>query len=605
MSVRLEYEGRVFGVLVVSAPMEYTNDAEEHSLLEEIAGDLAFALHSIDLEHKRRQTESAKRESDARYRSLFENMLNGLAYCKMDFEQGRPQDFIYLDVNRAFETQTGLKNVVGRKVSEVIPGIRESDPEIFEVYGRVALTGQPERFENYVDSLGMWFFISVYSPAPEYFVAVFDVITKRKHAEAALRRYADRLAAVNRLDRIISTGLDIGQIYDRFVHELLALIPLDRTSIVLLNDSQDQWHIIRQWTRHNAILSVLDWHPTRGSALERVLVDRVSFLENEIGENEIFAETEALRREGLRSRMLIPLVIQDLVIGALTAASHEPAAFSDEDQAILTAIADQLVIAIQNARLYEQVQRHAAELEQRVAQRTTELVTANKELEAFSYSVSHDLRAPLRAMDGFSRILLEDYAAAVSEEVQEYLRLIREGAQQMGSLIDHLLDFSRLGRQPLRKQPVVVANLVYVVLGDLQTAREGRSIDILVGYLPDCQADPTLLRQVFANLLGNAVKFTKTRQHAVIEVGCREHAGETVYFVKDNGVGFDMQYANKLFGVFQRLHRVEEFEGTGVGLATVQRIIHRHGGRIWAEAEVDKGAAFYFTVGGEALNGNG
>jgi signal transduction histidine kinase len=238
------------------------------------------------------------------------------------------------------------------------------------------------------------------------------------------------------------------------------------------------------------------------------------------------------------------------------------------------------------------------ELEQRVQERTAELRAANRELEAFSYSVSHDLRAPLRAITGFSRILLEDYAPQLPDEAQRYLKIVDNGGQHMGQLIDDLLAFSRLGRMELRKQPVATADLVRQVLEDLQAGPSGRQVEITLGDLLPCRAEPSLLKQVFANLLQNALKYSRQRDVAHIEVGCWEHDGEQVYFVKDNGVGFDMQYVNKLFGVFQRLHRAEEYEGTGVGLAIVQRIIHRHGGRIWAEAAIDQGATFYFTLEG-------
>jgi light-regulated signal transduction histidine kinase (bacteriophytochrome) len=239
------------------------------------------------------------------------------------------------------------------------------------------------------------------------------------------------------------------------------------------------------------------------------------------------------------------------------------------------------------------------ELEQRVIERTAQLEAANRELEAFSYSISHDLRAPLRAINGFARILLEEHAPDLGEETQEYCQLMRDNAQHMGQLIDDLLAFSRLSRQALSKQPVPPEDLVRQALHDLHAMQEERHIDFRIGALPHCQADPVLLKQVLVNLLSNALKFTSQRQVAVIEVGCREAAGEHVYFVKDNGVGFNMAYADKLFGVFQRLHRAEEYEGTGVGLAIVQRIIHRHGGRIWAEAIVSQGATFFFTLGGE------
>jgi light-regulated signal transduction histidine kinase (bacteriophytochrome) len=238
------------------------------------------------------------------------------------------------------------------------------------------------------------------------------------------------------------------------------------------------------------------------------------------------------------------------------------------------------------------------ELEQRVQERTAELRTANRELEAFSYSVSHDLRAPLRAITGFSRILLEDYTSQLPNEAQHYLHIVDNSAQQMGQLIDDLLTFSRLGRLELTKQPVATVNLVRQVVEDLHAELAGRQVEVKLGDLPPCWAEPTLLKQVFVNLLSNALKYSRRREVAHIEVGCRENDGERVYFVKDNGVGFDMQYAHKLFGVFQRLHRADEYEGTGVGLAIVHRIIYRHGGCVWAEAAVDQGATFYFTLEG-------
>ena len=237
-----------------------------------------------------------------------------------------------------------------------------------------------------------------------------------------------------------------------------------------------------------------------------------------------------------------------------------------------------------------------AQLELRVAQRTAELEEANKEMEAFSYSVSHDLRAPLRAVDGYSRAVLEDYGPALPAEGHRYLETIRRGAQRMGELIDALLALSRLSRSPLTHRAVDVGSLVDDALKDLSSQREGREIEVLKGELPWCWGDPALLKQVWVNLLSNAFKYTGRREGAVVEIGCAMEAGESVYFVRDNGTGFDMAYAHKLFKVFQRLHRAEEYEGTGVGLAIVQRVIHRHGGRVWAEAEVDRGAAFYFTL---------
>lgn len=244
-------------------------------------------------------------------------------------------------------------------------------------------------------------------------------------------------------------------------------------------------------------------------------------------------------------------------------------------------------LRIENAKLEQRVRRHTAELE-----------AANKELEAFSYSISHDLRAPLRHVDGFANILLEKFSSDLPDEAQRLLSSVSNGARHMGRLTDDLLRFSRLSRQPLSKRPVNLSSLVQQVLEELRKEQPDRRVEVYAGELPDCVGDPSLLRQVLVNLLSNAFKFTRQKEKAIVEVGCDPQEGERVYFIRDNGVGFDLTHAQKLFGVFQRMHREEEFEGTGVGLSIVQRIIQRHGGRVWAEAELDKGATFYFTLPG-------
>ncbi|MBN8420294.1 MAG: PAS domain S-box protein [Verrucomicrobia bacterium] len=247
----------------------------------------------------------------------------------------------------------------------------------------------------------------------------------------------------------------------------------------------------------------------------------------------------------------------------------------------------------------EQMEAEVFTSSQKVQAVNLQLEAANKELESFSYSVSHDLRAPLRAMDGFSRAVLEDYGKQLPPDGLRYLQVIRTSAQRMGHLIDDLLSFSRLSRAALSKRTVDVRRLVQDALEELQTMREGRQIDLRIGDLPPCEGDPTLLKQVWINLLSNALKYTQKRECAVVEIGCNPDRGRNVYHVRDNGTGFDMRYAHKLFGVFQRLHRAEDYDGTGVGLAIVQRVINRHGGRVWAEASVDQGATFYFTLEGD------
>ena len=241
--------------------------------------------------------------------------------------------------------------------------------------------------------------------------------------------------------------------------------------------------------------------------------------------------------------------------------------------------------------------------------RARQLEETNRELEAFTSSVAHDLRAPLRHVDGFSRILVEEHSAQLGPEGQRLVERVRHATQHMGELVDDLLNLSRVSRQGATLLVTNLDPLVREVIAGLQPACEGRRVDFRVGALPFADCDPGLIRQVFANLLGNAVKFTRPRDPAVIEVGQSDSGGCRAIFVRDNGVGFSMKYANKLFGVFQRMHRAEDFEGTGVGLVTVQRIVQKHNGRIWAEAEVDRGATFYFTLEGleerRSLDSNG
>jgi len=234
--------------------------------------------------------------------------------------------------------------------------------------------------------------------------------------------------------------------------------------------------------------------------------------------------------------------------------------------------------------------------EQELARSNAELQSANKELETFSYSVSHDLRAPLRSVDGFSQILLEDYSDALDEQGKHYLQRARASTQKMGQLIDDILNLSRIGRQAMKKKKINMVSIARETYNSLEDEWKGRKVDFNVHKCPPAAADLNLIKIVFMNLLSNALKFTGNRKEAKIEVGSETKDEQTVFFVKDNGVGFDMKYADKLFAPFQRLHRPEEYEGTGIGLANVQRIIHRHGGRIWVESKVGKGTTFYFTV---------
>lgn len=242
------------------------------------------------------------------------------------------------------------------------------------------------------------------------------------------------------------------------------------------------------------------------------------------------------------------------------------------------------------------------ELEERVVKRTAQLEVANRELEAFTYSVSHDLRAPLRHIGGFSKILTEDFGPAMDPEARRHLQRIEDGVHRMGLLVDELLNLARVGRHALDLRDTRLNSVVEEVVALLRPETDGRAVSWEIANLPSAECDPILIKQVFQNLLSNALKFTRTRKRAVIEINHRQENGQRIILIRDNGVGFSMKYQDKLFGVFQRLHRAEDFEGTGIGLATVQRIIHKHGGRVWAESELEKGATFSFTLAAAKSN---
>jgi light-regulated signal transduction histidine kinase (bacteriophytochrome) len=281
--------------------------------------------------------------------------------------------------------------------------------------------------------------------------------------------------------------------------------------------------------------------------------------------------------------------------GHVTPVVYSAAVYRDEAGEVIGVFAAARDIS-ERKRAEEEIRKLNEELDERVRRRTAELEATNKDLEAFTYSVSHDLRSPLRHIDGFSKLLLDEYSVDLPEDARRYLSRIRDGTRRMGMMVDDLLNLTRVGRKELSMQLTGLSSLLDEAIRDLQPEMAGREIEWRIVKLPFVECDPALVKQVFANLLSNALKFTRPRERAVIEVGATTQDGRPVIFVRDNGVGFSMKYVGKLFGVFQRLHRPEDFEGTGIGLATVQRIVHKHGGRVWAEGELNKGATFYLTL---------
>jgi signal transduction histidine kinase/CHASE3 domain sensor protein len=443
------------------------------------------------------------------------------------------------------------------------------------------------------------------------FASIFDVVMIglafwllsrergfRQRADLA----AERLGKLQSISDVGLTQLDAAELTAALLERLRNVIRADGTVLC-------DWHEGQVEVVSGNGVSVL---PGRRVALQREDPLYRAGMENRLmaakGPGVTAIGLEGVSAE-MRSVLILPLKIGGSVGALLIAGRRDEDAFSAQDEELLSVVADRISLALDRSRAYEaerearrlaeasalEVQMLNAQLEDRVRVRTAELEATNRELEAFSYSVSHDLRAPLRSVDGFSLALEEDFLDALNDEGRDFIRRIRAGVQKMGQLIDSLLQLSRITRAEVSREDVDISALAEDVARDLEAQNPGRKMTIGVQPGLKANADPRLIRVALENLLGNAVKFTANRAEAAIEFGRSAETGE--FYVRDNGAGFDMKYANKLFVAFQRLHGDKDFRGSGIGLATVSRVIRRHQGAIRAEAAVDRGATFWFTLG--------
>ena len=416
--------------------------------------------------------------------------------------------------------------------------------------------------------------------------------SERRQAREALTRHEERLRIVHEIDRSLIGEVDLHALAAAVLQPLRELLGVPRVVVNLFDLAAGEVEWLAAAGRRRT-------HIGPGVRYPLSFMGDLEALKR--GEPQVIdthalppgPATEALLSSGVRVYMAVPMIAGGELIGALSFGGELPE-FPPEQVTIAREVATQLAVAITQARLFERVRRHAEELEQRVKERTAALEAANKELESFSYSVSHDLRAPLRAVDGYAQMLVEDYGERLDDEGRRLLGTVRASAEQMGRLIDDLLKFSQVGRRTLSRNPVDMRSLASEVAAELGSAYP--KVRVELGVLPALAGDRALLRHVWSNLIGNALKYSAQKDAPRVQISGRVEGAESIYTVRDNGAGFDMKYYDKLFNVFQRLHREDEFEGTGVGLAIVQRVVARHGGRIWGESVVGEGSSFHFAL---------
>lgn len=420
-------------------------------------------------------------------------------------------------------------------------------------------------------------------------LALMSVVEDLKSSEKALRDSNERLEYLVHALKTLTAAKTMEQVQEAITHSARNLVHSDSAALVFLEDglchhvSEDSPIQLWEGRKYAMDECVSGWSISNNktAVIRDIASDsRVSMRH--------YASTP------IKSLVMVPIFI-DRPMGAIGAYWNEAFEPSATEIQILQTLADSAAMSIENLKL-------VGDLEERVRKRTADYEEANKELESFSYSVSHDLRAPLRAIDGYVRILQEDYQEALDAEGKRTCAKISEGARRMGQLIDDLLLFSRTGKLPLVRKMIDMTALVHQVVEEILAPIAEKDYDIEIGVLEPTIGDASLIRQVWMNLIGNAVKFSRKTEKPRIRIFSERIAGDVVYTIEDNGAGFNMEYADKLFGVFQRLHGQNEFEGTGVGLALVKRILNRHGGKIWAEGRLNQGAKFHFSMGAEAAD---
>jgi PAS domain S-box-containing protein len=550
-------------------------------------------------EEDRKRAEEAVRQSEEKYRDLFDKAMEGVY-------QTTPEGRL-ISANMALARMFGYESP-----EEMINAITDLASQMYAnpddrkiAVGMFKEKGYIKDFECQMrrkDGSIFWArydgqFTKTADGTPCFQGFIID-INDRKHAEESLYRHIQRLKNIHKMDMAILLAIETPEeIAQSALIYLRKLLCYEHGSISIIDMGKKESLIYLAEAESKKIVKIEKVLPEIVIRDAEILQQsKVEVIEDMSKVISLSAVAQMLEVERVNSSIIATATSPKGLISALHVGWEIPRTISQEEAEIASEVAAQIAIANEQARMMQEIKGYTAKLEQRVLERTTQLEAANKELEAFSYSVSHDLRAPLRSVDAFARMIEEDYAERLDGEGRRLLQVIRDSAHDMGQLISDLLDFSRLSRKDLKMGRIGMSELATDVRQQVEQAETGRAIRWDLGELPPAFGDEAMICVVLINLLANAAKYTRPRQEAAIGISGRVEGDEVIYSVTDNGVGFDMAYKDKLFGVFQRLHTTAEFEGTGIGLALVQRIVQRHGGRVWAEGKVNEGATFYFTL---------
>jgi PAS domain S-box-containing protein len=595
----LKHEQQIVGVLKVVShqPQAFTDrDAQALRLLGGLMG--AALGHAAAFEARQARLEErthSMQESEQRFKHLVDVAQEGIWVAD---DQG-----IITYVNPRMADLLGYQNgaMLGHPVFDFIDdGSRTNAVRALMRSSSAGADSQDLRFRR-KDGSELWGLVSA-TPivgrdgARLGVVGMVTDITQRKHAEERLRRSAERLAALHDMDQAILAARSPAEIGRAAIGRLRRMIPSQRCSVVIFDLQRQEAQMIAGYA-NDRVLAAAPLAIPEAEVLRR---GAARYVEDVTRAEEVPAIFRPMVEDGMRSILSVPLIVDGETIGEVQLASVTPATFDAEHREIAQEIAAPLAIAIQHARLRDELGHQTAELERRVAERGAALRAANAELETLLYSISHDLRTPVRHLGGFAQLLLDDCGPALDPAVRHYAERIREGASRMASLMDDLALLARIGRQDLLRREVNLNTLVEDVVSQFQPQIDPGRVEWHIEELPVVECDPALIRVAVSSLVSNALKFTRTREQAQIRIRPIESDNQAGIAIQDNGVGFKMAYAGKLFGLFQRLHRSDEFEGNGAGLALVQRIVLKHGGRVWAESELDRGATFNLTFGRSA-----